>query len=176
MASVLFRISNFGFVIFLVLLAGCQAQQVIVNGAFTNPQKLYKVVLPKEGWSYLQAGMGEDIAMYNSSAGGAATFAVISHRQEYDKLSLDVLQTHLFIGIKHRKILSKQYVTLSGHGALHTILIGEVNGSEIKMSAYVAVKDGWVYDLVYWSQPDYFDKALGDFESVVANFTLIGDR
>lgn len=168
-------------VVFFILFVGCQTQQGIVNGTFTNPQKTYRVVLPKEGWSLLRQGMGEDLAMWNSGADGDGkqvprtyppSFAIISHRREYGKLPLDVLQTHLFIGIKHRKILSKQYVTLSEQKALHTILIGEVNGSEVKINSYVVTRNGWVYDLVYWAYPNHFDKALGDFEEMVRSFVF----
>ncbi len=117
--------------------------------------------------------IGEDLALWNSGAG--AGLAVIPHRQERGNLPLDVLQTHLFIGIKHRRILSKHCVTLSEQRALHTVLIGEVNGSEIKISSYVLARDGWVYDLVYWAQPDCFDNALGDFERMVTSFVFIND-
>ncbi len=158
-------------VVFFILFSGCRAQQVIVSGTFTNPQKTYKVILPNEGWTYLRQGIGEDLALWNSGAG--AGLAVIPHRQERGNLPLDVLQTHLFIGIKHRRILSKQYVTLSEQRALHTILIGEVNSSEIKISSYVLARDGWVYDLVYWAQSDQFDSALDDFERLVASFAFI---
>lgn len=163
-------------VVFFVLLAGCQTQQVIINGTFTNPQKAYKVVLPKDGWVSLRQGLGEDIAMQNPSAGGA-TFAVISHRQKYSNLPLDILQAHLFIGIKHRKILTKEHVTLSKQGALHTILTGKVNGGEVKISSYVVEKNGWVYDLVYWARPEHFAGALDDFERMVKSFVFInGNR
>jgi hypothetical protein len=162
--------------VFFVLLVGCRTQQIIVSGTFTSPQKTYKVILPKEGWTHLRQGLGEDISMQNIGAGGA-TFAVISHRKKYGNLSLDILQSHLFIGFKHRKILGKQYVTLSGQRASHTILIGEVNGSsEIKISSYVVARNGWVYDLVYWAQPDHFDNVLDDFEGMVRSFVFIGDR
>lgn len=172
------RLSTVLFVLFI----GCQTQQIIVSGTFTSPQKEYKVVLPKEGWSYQKQGIGEDLAMWKSAAGGdekqvcrngISSFAIISRRQEYDKLPLDVLQTHLFIGIKDRRILSKQNVTLSEQRALHTVLIGEVNGSEIKISSYVVARKGWVYDLVYWAQPHCFDEALDDFERMVRSFVFI---
>lgn len=162
-------------VVFFILFAGCRMQQVIVSGTFTSPQKTYRVILPKEGWTHLRQGLGEDIAMRNSSSGEAA-FAVIAHRQKYGNLPLDVLQAHLFIGFKHRKILSKQYVALSKQRALHTVLIGEINGSEIKISSYVLERNGWVYDLVYWAPPYHFNNALGDFEEMVKSFVFIGDR
>ena len=158
--------------VLFVLLAGCQTQQVIINGTFTNPQKAYKVVLPKEGWVSLRQGLGEDIAMQNLSAGGA-TFAVISYRQKYSNLPLDILQAHLLIGIKHRKILAKEHVTLSKQRALHTILTGKANGDEVKISSYVVEKNGWVYDLVYWAHPEQFDGALDDFEKVIKSFVFI---
>ncbi len=161
--------------VFFLLFAGCRTQQVIVNGTFTSPQKTYKVVIPKKGWIHLRQGLGEDIAMQCLGAGGA-TFAVISHRQKYGNLPLGVLQTHLFIGFKHRRILSKQHVTFSKWRALHTVLIGEVNGGEIKISSYVVVNNGWVYDMVYWAQPDNFDNSLSDFERLVESFTFTNEK
>lgn len=170
------RVTRCLIVVFFVLLAGCQTQQVIVNGTFTSPQKTYKVVLPGEGWVLLGQRMGEDLAMWNSDGEGWATFAIISRREEHGNLPLDILQTHLFIGIRHRKILSKQYVTLSTQRALHTILIGEVNGGEIKISSYVITRNGWVCDIVYWAQPEHFDGALDDFERMVKSFVFINGR
>jgi len=155
-------------IIFFLLLVinNCQSTQIIDN-TFLNPQSLYKITLPDKSWERIGIDK-EDIAMQNKE--NNAMFAIITHPMDTNKTTLDVLYRQLFIGIKRKNIINKQYVYVNNRRVLNIVLEGELDGFKVKISAYIISADDMVHDVVYWSAPEKFSDSLGDFERVVGSF------
>jgi len=153
----------------LLVINNCQSTQIIDN-TFLNPQSLYKVTLPDKSWERIDIGK-EDIAMQNKQ--NNAMFAIVSHPMDTNKTTLDVLYRQLFIGIKRKNIINKQYVYVNNRRVLNIVLEGELDDFKVKISAYIISADDMVHDVVYWSAPEKFSDSLGDFERVVESFEFM---
>ena len=161
-------ITSFLFLIFI----GCQSAQIVDN-KYLNTRSLYKITLPDKSWEKIKIN-SEDLAMRNKE--NNANFAIISHPTGTNKATLDTLYKQLFIGIKGRNILKKQYVYIDNQRVLHIILEGELDNLKLRISAYIIKTKDLIYDIVYWSSPDKFDISLDDFERVIKSFKFIGDQ
>lgn len=148
---------------------GCHSTQIIDN-KFLNPQSFYKITLPDESWERVKVN-NEDLAMRNKH--NNATFAIISHNTNTNKATLDALYKQLFIGIKRKSILEKQYVYVDHRRALNIVLEGVLDDFKVKISAYIINSSDFIYDIIYWSTPDKFDTSIDDFERVVKSFKFI---
>ena len=102
-----------------------------------------------------------------------AMFAIISHPAATSTIALDRLYKQLFIGIKKKHIVNREYDNINNQRFLHTILEGELDNHKIKISVYIICTKNFVYDMVYWSTPDTFDLSLGDFERAIKSFQSI---
>ncbi len=112
----------------------------------------------------------EDIAFWNKQC--QAMIAVISSSTEGKGLSVEVVNNHLFIGMKDKRMITKEHVTVCNQDALHTTLECVMDDRQLKVESYSIKTGDTVYDLVYWAPPDLFDCARGDFEEVVKTFRL----
>ena len=151
--------------IFLCIL-GCAPLQ-IKRGIFSPPDEKYTVHIPDSGWEQIKFGK-EDLALWHKQY--HATIAFISSNVKGKKVSLEALNNQLFIGMKHKKILSKDSVLVDNQKAMHTILACELDNHKLKIDSYVIRAGDRVYDLVYWSPSESFDCALSDFENIVKSF------
>ncbi len=150
----------------------CQSIQ-IVNNEYSDLQGFYKITLPSKSWEKVKIN-NEGLAMRNKE--NNANFAIISHPTRTNKATLDTLYKQLFIGIKGRNILKKQYVYIDNQRVLNIVLEGELDNLKLRISAYIIKTKGLIYDIVYWSSPDKFDISLDDFERVIKSFKFIGDQ
>jgi len=99
--------------------------------------------------------------------------AFISSDIEKKKVSLNMLNNQLFIGIKNKKILLKESIVVDNQEAVHTILVCEMDNHKFKVDSYVVKFGNKVYDLVYWSPPDLFDYIRKDFENIIKSFKFL---
>lgn len=90
--------------------------------------------------------------------------AFISSDIENKALSLEMLNSQLFIGMKEKKVLRKESVIVDNQPAMHTIFMCEIDNYKFKMDSYVIKFANKVYDLVYWAPPDLFDYVREDFK------------
>ena len=156
----------------LLVINNCQSTQIIDN-TFLNPRSLYKVTLPDKSWERINIGK-EDIAMRNKE--NNAMFAIISHPMDTNKTTLDTLYRQLFIGIKRKNIINKQFVYINNRKVLNIVLEGELDGFKVKISAYIINADNLVHDVVYWSVPEKFGDSLEDFKRVIDSFEFINNK
>jgi hypothetical protein len=161
-------------IIFCLILAfsGCQSIQIVDN-EYSNLQGFYRVTLPGESWEKTKIN-NECLVLWNKE--NNANFTIISHPAKSNKATLDALYKQLFIGIKGRNILKKQYVYIDNQRVLHIVLEGELDNLKLRISAYIIKTKGVICDIVYWSSPDKFDISLDDFERVIKSFKFIGDH
>ena len=152
-------------VIFLCIL-GCSPLE-IKRGVFSPPDEKYTVHIPDSGWEPIKLGK-EDLALWHKQY--HATIAFISSNVKGKKGSLEALDNQLFIGMKHKRIVLKDFVLVDNQRAMHTILTCELDNHELKIDSYVIQSGDRVYDLVYWASSDSFNRTLGDFENIVKSF------
>ena len=102
-----------------MLVLGC-AQLQVKDGILSPPHKNYTVHIPGKGkgWEMIKAGK-EDIALWHKQY--HTTIAFISSNIENKALSLEVLNSQLFIGMKEKEVLRKESVIVDNQPAMHTI-------------------------------------------------------
>lgn len=151
-----------------IYMLGCAPLQ-IKEGVFSPRDKNYIITIPGagKGWKPIRADK-EDIALWHKQH--KAMIAVISSDIENKKLSLEILNRHLFLGMTGKKIVLKEPVLVDNQKALHTILEGEMDNSKLKIDSYVIKAGDKVYDLVYWAPADSFDSVKDDFENMIRSF------
>ncbi|MDR4504383.1 MAG: hypothetical protein MRK01_06255 [Candidatus Scalindua sp.] len=149
-----------------VIFHGCSSIQIIDDKQL-NLHNAYTITLPGEPWKIVTID-SEDLAMHYP--GNDAMLAIISTLGENSLLTLDRLYKQLFIGIKKKHIVNREYKYINNQRFLHTILEGEIDDHKIKISAYIISTENIVYDIVYWSAPNTFDLSLGDFENMINSF------
>ncbi len=161
-------------IIFCLILtfSGCQSIQIVDN-KYSNLQGFYKITLPGGSWEKTKIN-NECLVLWNKE--NNANFAIISHPAKSNKATLDTLYKQLFVGIKERNILKKQYVYIDNQRVLNIVLEGELDNLKLRISAYIIKTKDLICDIVYWSSPDKFDISLDDFERVIKSFKFIGDQ
>ncbi|HHT9111308.1 MAG TPA: hypothetical protein ACFYDZ_09150 [Candidatus Brocadiaceae bacterium] len=154
--------------ILLSVLGGC-AQWSSGKRTISPLYKKYTLTVTGNGWEPVKAGK-EDMALWNKQS--HAMMAFITSDLENKKYTLEILNTQLFIGLKGKKILSMEPVTIGNQKAMHTILTGEMDNQHVKIDSYVIRTKDHVYDLLYWSPSDSFEDVRSDFENAVKSFKL----
>lgn len=155
----------------LFVFSSCSSAQIVDN-RFLNLRSSYEITIPGEPWEKIKIN-NEDLAMRNQESN--ANFAIISHPSKSDKVTLEALYKQLFIGIKGKSILKKQYVSIDNRRALHAVLEGELDNIKLRINAYIIQAKDVICDIVYWSTPEKFDISLEDFERVVNSFKFTDD-
>ena len=153
----------------LIIFHGCSSVQT-VDDNYLNLHSYHRIALPGKPWKIVKID-SEDLAMQHQKSN--AMFAIISHPAATSTIALDRLYKQLFIGIKKKHIVNREYDNINNQRFLHTILEGELDNRKIKISVYIICTKNFVYDMVYWSTPDTFDLSLGDFERAIKSFQSI---
>src|SRR3989304_2934562 len=102
-----------------------------------------------------------------------SNYCFISSDIENKALSLEMLNSQLFIGIKEKKVLRKESVIVDNQRAMHTILTCEIDNYKFKVESYVIEFENKVYDLISWAPADLFDYAQNDFINLINSFKFI---
>ncbi|MDO8141250.1 MAG: hypothetical protein Q6358_07085 [Candidatus Brocadiales bacterium] len=152
--------------IYIVHMLGCAPLQV-KEGTFSPPHKKYTINLPGKNWEPIKIGK-EDIALRHKQYHAMITF--ISSDIESKKVSLEMLNSQLFIGMKNKKILLNDSMLVDNQAAMHTILVCEIDNHKLKVESYVVMFENKVYDLVSWAPTDLFDNIRKDFENIIKSF------
>ena len=154
---------------FFIIMFGCAPLQ-IKEGGFSPPHKKYSVTLPGKDWEPIKTGK-EDMALWHKQY--HAMIAFISSDVENKKVSLDMLNSQLFIGMKNKEILLNEPVLVDNQKAMHTILMCEIDNHKLKVESYVIMFENKVYDLVSWAPSDLFDYVKKDFENIIKSFKFL---
>ena len=152
-----------------IFMLGC-AQLQVKEGILSPPYKNYTVNIPGKGWEMIKVGK-EDIALWHKRH--HAMIAFISSDIENKALSLEMLNSQLFIGMKEKKVLRKESVIVDNQRAMHTILTCEIDNHKLKVESYVIEFENKVYDLISWAPADLFDYAQNDFINLINSFKFI---
>jgi hypothetical protein len=94
--------------------------------------------------------------------------------QDADDVPLTALTNHLLIGFTEREVKEQRVLPMDGREAMHTVVLGKLDGVRMQMSIYVLKKDGCVYDLVWVAPPERFDGGASRFDEFAAGFGAVG--
>lgn len=166
--NISFWLSISGFMCLIMFSSGCTQIQV-KEGTFSPSHKEYALNMPGGDWTPVKVGK-EDFALWNKQS--HAMIALIASNFENKKISLELLNNQLFIGMKNKKVIFKESVKIDSKEAIHTSITCEMDNYKFKIDSYVIKAKDRVYDLVYWSPCDSFDLALGDFVDMIKSFKL----
>ena len=148
---------------------GCTPLQ-IKGEVFSPAHKEYAAKMPGNEWSPLAAGE-EDLVLWNKRR--HATIAFIASNVESKRPSPEILSEQLFLGIKNKKIISRELVVVDGHSAVGTVLTGEIDNSPFEIASYIVRIGNRVYDFVCWAPLDLFDGALSDFDEMMKSLDFL---
>lgn len=160
-----------GFSIFCLsyYIIGCAPLQ-IKDDVFSPVHKEYTAKMPRNGWNPLAAEK-EDLVLWNKRR--HATIAFISNSVENNGPSPEMLSDRLFLGIKNKKIILRELVSIDNQSAVYTILTGKMGNYPFKIASYVVRIGNRVYDFACWAPSDLFDSALPDFDGMVKSLDFL---
>lgn len=124
--------------------------------------------LPAAGWEVVTAGPAD--LVLRQPEWGAGMFLHATCEGAAPRRSLPVLARHLTFGLKDKEVLEQSEVTVTGRPALRSLLQGRLDGTPVRMEAYVLKDDACVYDLVYVAPPAEFSRGTPDFRNVLSSF------
>ncbi|MDR4506688.1 MAG: hypothetical protein MRJ65_00385 [Candidatus Brocadiaceae bacterium] len=150
-----------------VLSANCANTIITKENYFLPPHQKYLVHIPNKGWEQIQIDK-EDVSLRHKQS--HATITILSSVIEHEKLTLEVLNTQLFLGIKDKKVLLKLPAVVNNRTAMHTMLTGKIDTYTIKIDSYIVTEGKTVYDLVYWAPEEVFDSTHSTFEEIIQTF------
>lgn len=123
----------------------------------------------RDGWRQLQVE-GTELT-FQAEPGGQIAALFVSCDEE-QPMTLQILARHLFFGISPKRVMAQNVVSLHGTEAVHTVLTGRLQETDVMVSSYVATAGECAYDLVYVASPDTFHDRLPEFERFVQGWVL----
>lgn len=155
-------------ILLLLLVGGSGCAGGRIDGGVFYSDKGYRVNLPAAGWEVVTAGPAD--LVLRQPEWGAGMFLHATCEGAAPRRSLPVLARHLTFGLKDKEVLEQSEVTVTGRPALRSLLQGRLDGTPVRMEAYVLKDDACVYDLVYVAPPAEFSRGTSDFRNVLSSF------
>ncbi len=93
--------------------------------------------------------------------------------QDAQDVPLASLVQHLFLQFTERKIEAEEVLPFDGREAMHATLLAKLDGVPKKFDIWVLKKDGCVFDFIYLSEPDTFDRGVKEFRDFARGFSTI---
>lgn len=130
--------------------------------------KGYRVSLPPGAWQVSTDGRADlELGRAGSKAG------ILAHATCEGKVparALPVLARHLTFGLEARTLLEYGEVTVAGQVGVRLRLEGRLDGTPVKVEAFVLKGEGCVYDLVYAAALAEFAAGHSEFLRFVESF------
>lgn len=152
----------------LLMLTAC-ASSYVVDGFFVDGTRGFKIPLLRNGWRQFELE-GTDLAFRAEPDGQVAALFVSCEGER--PVPLRILARRLFFGIGTKRIMAQEPIVLNGTEAVHTLLEGRLNNTEVMVSSYVAKDGDCAYDLVYVAPPELFQDRLPEFERFARGWAL----
>lgn len=150
------------------LAVGCAARRV-EDGAFHSP-KGYRVRLPGPDWVVAESSPA-DLELRHA-VGGAAMMVHASCGASARRPP-SVLERHLLMGLRQRRVLEHGMATVGGLPATHLVVeaVAPPATTPVHIEVYVVTGRDCVYDLVYAADPDRFAHHRPAYRRLVSSFT-----
>lgn len=162
---------------FLIISSGCS---VIFGNIKPSEERStsYKINdLSKQGadWQSIELADKADYAFQSQSTSSTISINSACKRTKdplEKKETLKELTRELLFGIMKVQILSEKEIKISNNIALNTVLEGVMNNQKVKIQTIVFQKDPCVYDLMYITKPELFQKNEKDFMAFSQSLSL----
>jgi hypothetical protein len=155
----------------LMHLTSCRATVgQVIGQQFVSPVYAFEVPLPGDEWQPV-ADEPSVLTLTHTQLAAGITISVTCH-QERD-VPLDILTRHLFFGFKNVEVLQQASQALNGVPALETVARARLNGREVQLHSYVVQRDGCIYDMVYFANPQDYSQGAPSFERMMAGFRFL---
>jgi hypothetical protein len=142
----------------------------VIGQQFVSPAYGFEVPLPGDEWQPV-ADEPSVLTLAHTQLAAGMTISVTCDQTR--DVPLDILTRHLFFGFKNMQVLQQAPQVLNGVPALETVAHAQLDGREVQVHSYVVQRDGCIYDMVYFANPqDYFRGEPG-FERMVAGFRFL---
>jgi predicted Zn-dependent protease len=156
------------------LLAGCAAASGrVVDGAYVDAAKGFRVDLPRSGWQ-VTSSPGADLALRHT--GADASMAVSASCPEQEKGPLPAVARHVFFGLRHVEWLRQEPIMLDGVAGLETVVRGTVEGTTVQVRSIVVRQKGCLYDLLFVAPPETFEARSADFDRLLTGWEFFSDK
>jgi hypothetical protein len=144
------------------------------GGSFVSEKYGFKAEIPDESFKVINA-RGTVLTLIDEENGVSIAVTVTDEKYIPDEEGdlLPYLARGLFIYIDNKEYLASEESELGGVPAWHMELSGEAEGVPLMFSAYVARKDGRIYDIVMWSSPDDFEEAKEVLFDMTSSFEFL---
>jgi hypothetical protein len=154
----------------VLLAAGCGGRR-IEQGVFHAPQG-YRVRIPGPEWTVVDDSRAD--LQLRTRDGLAGMLVHATCEAGVARRPADVLQRQLLLGLRERRLVERNAVTVAGRRGIRTMVesVGADDGARVRVET-VTVTDGrCVYDLMYVSPVDVFTRRRADFDEFVASFVM----
>lgn len=155
-------------VLLLFTLTACATRHVI-GDVWVDEARGFSIPMLRDGWRQIEAE-GTEVA-FQAEPGGQVAALFISCEEE-QPTTLHMLARRLFFGINPKRVVARNAISLNGTEAVHTVLTGRLQETDVMVSSYVAKDGACAYDLVYVATPEAFQARLPEFERFVKGWTL----
>jgi hypothetical protein len=150
--------------------AGC-ADKRIERGIFRSP-KGYHIAVPADGWMVTSDSRADlELRRRNDRLGMLVNAACAT---DAVRATLPILERHLLAGLRERKVMTEEDVTLAGRPARHAVLEGRYRDERepVRIELYVMRDGRCVYDFLYVAPPASFAAGQPEFERFVNTFSM----
>lgn len=155
-------------VLILFTLSAC-ASRHITDGFLVDEARGFRIPMLRDGWRQIEVE-GTELAFRAEPDGQVA--ALVVGCEEEQPTTLRLLARRLFFGITPKKVVAQNVASLNGIEAVHTMLMGRLQDTEVMVSSYVAKDGECTYDLIYVAPPALFQERLPEFERFVKGWAL----
>jgi hypothetical protein len=155
----------------LMHLTSCRATVgQVIGQQFVSLVYAFEVPLPGDAWQPV-AEEPSVLTLTHTQLAAGITISVTCH-QERD-VPLDILTRHLFFGFKNVEVLQQASQALNGVPALETVARARLDGREVQLQSYVVQRNGCIYDMVYFANPQDYSQGAPSFERMMAGFRFL---
>jgi hypothetical protein len=155
----------------LLSFASCRATVGHVMGQqFVSPVYAFEVPLPEDEWRPVP---DEPSVLTLAHTHLAAGITISVTCQQARDVPLDILTRHLLFGFRDVEILQQTQQTLNGVPTLKTVARAHLDGREVQLCSLVVRRDGCVYDMVYFANPQDYASGVPSFERMMAGFRFL---
>lgn len=127
----------------------------------------YRVGALSDSWQ-MEADKGPGIIFKHKSGARLATNAICG--AAFEDLSLELLTSHLLMGLESVKKVKEERLSLSGREALHTVADASLDGVPVELNTVVIKKDRCQFDFLAASPLQFSKEISKDFENFVKGF------
>lgn len=143
-----------------------------LNGlVYTSDDTSYRIGALPGDWKRLNI-KGGDLA-YNSLSSDSTITVNSTCDPKKKNYSLKALSESLLIGIKGKKAVSREEISVDGQKALSSVYTGSINDAPVKIETVVFRKGECIYDFTYASSPDSFDDGIVVFKEFISQFRVL---